>query len=106
MAEYRSFFDSSGRVRIEVEGSGGSSSSYAGDLMGALQGVAETIASQMSGIPEEQRPTEMSVSFGLKALGGGGFAISLSEDQANFRVSMKWGEETNALLDNSMPIMG
>jgi hypothetical protein len=105
MPEYKSFIDSSVRLRIEIEGSGGNSGSYAVDLAAALGSVAGMLGDQIANIAEGKRPSEITVSFGLRAIGGGGYAISLYEEQANFRVSLKWGGSTGDMLsDFTMPV--
>lgn len=104
MATYKAFFDSSSEIRIEVEGSGGTSNAYVSDFVAALRSVAMTVASQVAQIPKDQRPTELTVALGLKALATGGFAIALSQDAVNFRVLLKWGGESDGgLLAGSIP---
>ena len=73
-------------------------------MANALQNIAETLISQVNQMPEDQRPTELTVSFSLKALATGGFAISLSEANSNFKIAMKWGSESGGLLGASLPM--
>jgi hypothetical protein len=98
MAEIKAFFEASSSVRIEAEGAGpGTSSAYATDFFGALSSIAEAVVAQVNRMPREQRPADLTIGFGLKALSGGGFAVSLNQDTANFRISLSWRTEGQEL---------
>jgi hypothetical protein len=90
MATYRSFSDVSG-LQVEIEDTGGTTAdpSLAG-LLDGLRAVVAQAAGQLAQLPAEQRPTELSLTFGLRAVSGG-FAVGL--DAANFRVSLVWSQE-------------
>lgn len=92
-ANYKSFQESSESVRIEVEGSGGGSSPYSGPFLSTLRDLAVAIASQFSQLSDDQRPAELEVKFGLRGMASGGFAICIDRAQANFLVSLKWGDQ-------------
>lgn len=96
MAMYREFSDLSSGLRIEVEDAGAETgtSPYVAEFLGALQNLAVRVQQQFNQGPPEQRPTELGISFGLKALSTGGFAVGLGDGSANFRVSMKWSEDS------------
>jgi hypothetical protein len=92
MADYRHFSDVTG-LQVEVEDTGGAAAdpSMAGMLEG-IRAVVLQAAGQLGQIPAEQRPTELSLSFGVRAVSGG-FAVGLDADTANFRVSLVWSQE-------------
>lgn len=91
MPDYKNFFESGG-LKIEVEdGSGGTANAYVGDFLGSIQSIAAAIVTQVNQFPQDQRPDEIQVTFGLKALSTGGFAISYEADSANFKISLRWG---------------
>jgi hypothetical protein len=94
MPVYPEFLDSSSGLRIEVEDteSGIPGRAYGTEFLSALRVLAAQTAKQLENLPSEARPTELSISFGLKALASGGFAIALGEADGNFRVSMSWGQ--------------
>ncbi len=94
MPTYRNFSES-GSVRIEVEETSGApagraGSSYATELRSAIAAVVATISKQAAE-KEDGAPSEISVAFALKALSGGGLAIALGDEQASFRIEMRWG---------------
>ena len=92
MATYRSFSDVSG-LQVEVEDTGGAAAdpSLAG-LLDGLRTVVTQAAGQLGQLPAEQRPTELSLTFGLRAVNGG-FAVGLDANVANFRVTLAWSQE-------------
>jgi Trypsin-co-occurring domain 1 len=95
MATYRRFSDLS-ELQVEIEDTGGGSSdpSLASALDG-LRAVVVQLAGQLGQLPAEQRPTELSLKFGLRAVSNG-FAIGLDSDAANFTVSLSWCQEPSA----------
>src|SRR5688572_25199894 len=96
-------FDSSGTIQIEVDGED-TASAYGTDFAGALQTLTETMASTLSEIPTEQRPQQLSLSCGLKALPQGGFAVSYGATTANFSLLLTWrAEEQGGLLGGGIP---
>lgn len=89
MANHRQFGSAGGNLLIEVSGQEGASGEYSGAYLDALRTLARTTASQIQSLPQEQRPTELEVSYGLKALDNGGFSVGIGND-VNFRITMKW----------------
>ncbi|MEV7003298.1 CU044_2847 family protein [Streptomyces sp. NPDC093982] len=92
---YRNFSDVPG-LRVEVEDAAGA----AGDpsLAGLLDGVRALVvqaAARLGQLPPDQRPTELSLTFGLRAVNDG-FAVGLDSERANFRVSLAWTQEPPA----------
>jgi hypothetical protein len=98
------FFETSSEVQIEADGPGpGTSNAYEGDVVAALEGVAAAIAAPIAAMPEDRRPGELTVAFGLKALADGGCAITLDPDAANFRISLSWKAEPSLTSDAGVP---
>ena len=85
-------FDSTGRLKVEIEEQGGSVS-YADALLESLQTIATLISSQMSRMAENERPRSLEIVFGVKSAGGDALAVSLGRDRANFVVSMQWSRQ-------------
>lgn len=95
--------DSSGSLRIEVEGDS-SSGDYGSLLSQSVQALAGIVAGIVSAMPEESRPKDLTLACGLKALPAGGFAVSLGTEGANFTVSMGWQSDSEAgALGGMMP---
>jgi len=97
MATYREFSDGPPGLRIEVEApaggpAGGATPSLAG-LLGAIRTLVAQVAQHIGQLPAEQRPTDLTVAFGVRALESGDYAIGLDETAANFRVSLAWTQE-------------
>ena len=95
MATYRDFTDGPANLRIEVEpngGTGGAGLSVSG-LLEAIRSVVAGAAQQMGQLPAEQRPTDLTISFGIRALESGQFAVGLDEGATNFRVTLSWTME-------------
>lgn len=95
--------DSNGSLRIEVDGN-----SHAGDygsaFSQALQSLATVVTSVVSQMPEESRPKDITLTCGLKALSGGGFAVSLGTDTANFTLLLGWKSDSEGgALGGMMP---
>lgn len=98
MAEYKTFHSNAGSVTIEVEASdnGGSRSNNLQDLMRVIQDIAIVSIDELQKIPDDKRPSEFELSFGLKGLSEGGVAVSLDESKANFHIKMKWSSATGS----------
>jgi hypothetical protein len=95
-------FDDSGTLQIEVDGVS-TASAYASEFARALQTLNETMTSLLNEIPTEQRPQQLSLVCGLKALPEGGFAVSYGATTANFSLSLTWrSEEQGGLLGGSV----
>lgn len=95
MATYREFSDVQG-LRAEIEDSGGAGSDPSlGGLLQSLAAVVAAAAGQLGQLPAEQRPTELSLSFGMRAVNGG-YAVPLDADSASFRVALVWSQEPAA----------
>lgn len=92
-----------GGIQIEVTGSGGSPNVNSGELFRAIQSMANAMAMQINQIPEQSRPAEINISFGVKLLSSGKCAISLSDTSVNFNVSMKWSGESSGLFNGYLP---
>jgi hypothetical protein len=106
MAEIRNFFESDG-VKIEIEHAGPvTREPYFGEFMSALRTLTGAVSGEVAQIPADQRPTEFSIEFGLKAIGAGGFAITPPEGGAQFRVNLKWASgETGLLPGGELPAL-
>jgi hypothetical protein len=89
MATSISNFDASGAIRIEVDGASGAST-YGNEFARAVQQLAATIAALVAQMSAEQRPQELNLTCGLKALPSGGFAVSLGSATGNFTLSLTW----------------
>jgi NTP-dependent ternary system trypsin peptidase co-occuring protein len=100
MPEYRVFQGSSGSVTLEValsEGSGAGGGNLREGISGPMQSVVAAFCDEMARMPKEKKPSELEVSFGMRALNNGGFAVVLDPVQASFHVKMKWsGSEAGA----------
>ncbi len=94
--------DTSGSIRIEVDGPE-SRGNYNSEFVRAVQTMAAIISGLVSQMPEEQRPQEFSLNFGLKALPTGGFAVSLGTEEANFTLALTWRvDKEHSLLGGEM----
>ncbi|MDG5809100.1 CU044_2847 family protein [Streptomyces ossamyceticus] len=92
---YRTFSDVSG-LEVEVEDTGGAAADPS--LSGLLDGVRALVvqaAARLGELPPEQRPTELTLAFGLRAVNGG-FAVGQDAERANFRVSLSWSQQPAA----------
>lgn len=101
---YRNLFESSTGLRIEVEGNETSSEVYLPALLSSVSALASALGGQVAQLPKDARPDEFQVSFGLKALATGGFAVALDYDAASFRLTLKWGGEGGGLAGLTMPM--
>jgi hypothetical protein len=93
MADYREFSDVP-NLRVEVEPNG-STGGPGHSLSGLLQAIGSIVAGatqQLGQLPAEQRPTDLRISFGIRALEDGRFAVALGGD-ANFEVTLAWTQE-------------
>jgi hypothetical protein len=93
MAEYKHYHGATGKILIEIEpdsgeGTGGNNLREA---MRVIQDIANATFDEMQRLGEDKRPGEFEICFGLTAVSGGGMAISLVQERANFRIRMKWG---------------
>ena len=105
MATYREFLDSAGGslvIEVEDAADGATSSPALGDMLGALQSLTAGLASYVAAISSEQRPEEVSVAFGLKAVASGAFAMAIGDD-ANLRVSMRWRQVSQVGMEALPP---
>lgn len=92
---YRAFSDVAGlQVEVEDNGDAGAAPSLSG-LFDGLRAVVAQAAAQLGQLPAEQRPTEMSLTFGLRAVSGG-FAVGLDANASNFQVSLVWSQQPPA----------
>jgi hypothetical protein len=103
MATYRGFTDAASGLKIEVEGTSSSPESYLSLLLTDIRSIVSSLASEVKGMPDDARPDEMEVSFGLRALSSGGFAVVFDQGSANFKVNVKWGGEGAGGLGAMMP---
>lgn len=94
--------DSNGALRIEVDGN--TAGDYGSAFSQAVQSLAGVVSGVVSQMPEESRPKDITLTCGLKALPGGGFAVSMGTDAANFTLSLGWKSDSEAgALGNMMP---
>jgi hypothetical protein len=95
---------STGSLRIEVEGTGGGGD-YSSSFAQAVQSIASAVAGVVSQLPEESRPKEITLTCGLKAVAGGGFAVSLGTETSNFTLSLAWKSDSEGgALGGMMPV--
>jgi len=94
MATSLNNFDASGEVRVEVEAAGGGYA-YDKELARALVLITTSVMGTVNQMPTEQRPQEVSLTCGLKALPSGGFAISLGETAASFTLTLSWRSDSS-----------
>lgn len=95
--------DSNSSLSIEVDGNS-NAGDYGIDFSQAVQSLARVVAGVVSQIPEESRPKDVTLTCSLKALPGGGFAVSLGTDAANFTLSLGWKSDSEAgALGGMMP---
>jgi hypothetical protein len=94
MAKYKEIYGSkAGAILIEVDDYGSESSSIEiRQLLDALQGIADIGGEGMESLPKENRPAELELSFGIKALSNGQVAICMDETDANIKVKLKWSK--------------
>lgn len=91
MATYRSFTDVPG-LQVECEDNGGAAADPSlAALLDAIRTIVSSTGDRLRQLSGEQRPTELSLTFGLRAVNGG-FAVGL-DPTANFRISMIWSQE-------------
>lgn len=93
MTTYSPFSDVPG-LQVEVEDGGGgaiAAPSLAG-LLDGLRPFVTQVSAQLEQLPANQRPTKLSLAFGVRALSGG-FAVAMEADLANFQVSLVWSQE-------------
>jgi len=90
MAEYRMFPSSGRSVLVEVDAGSGGSASGLTELFGVIAEVADACGDALSRLPDQKRPAEMQVAFGLRALTDGSMAVPLDTAQANFAVTVTW----------------
>lgn len=88
MTEFVNFLPYSGTILIEVDGRPLYGGGYSEQLAQAIQAVSSAVMNQVG---EQNKPSEVQISFGLKALGTGALAISAGDTAANFRVMLKMG---------------
>lgn len=81
-------FAGSQSLQIEVEGPT-QSGDYGADLAAALRSLAATITAGIETSRREERPGEVHITCGLKAMGNG-FVVSADPAQASFSVTMVW----------------
>jgi len=91
MAEYRLFPGSSRSVLLEVgPDSGGGGGGGLTELFGAITQIAGACADALARLPEQKRPGEIKLAFGLRALDDGSLAVALDPAAANFAVTLTW----------------
>lgn len=94
MARIETFQAPGGTVNIEVsEDDGPSGAKDLIEIGRVVAAMVEALGSELNNLPEDKIPGEIVVSFGVVALGRGAAAISLNEENANFRVRFKWSGE-------------
>lgn len=99
---YRTFSDVAGlQVEVEDDGGGAVTDPSLGELLAGVGAIVAQAGAQLGQLPAGQRPTEMSLAFGLHAVSGG-YAVGLDAEIANFRVSLVWSQEP-ATPDSEIP---
>lgn len=96
MASFLTFSDGPPGLKIEVEEGGapfsGANPSLAA-LIDTIGAIAARAAASVTGLPAEQRPTDLVIDFGVQALPTGDFAITRETTTANLRVSLTWSQQ-------------
>jgi hypothetical protein len=105
MAGYRSLLESGDKVKIEVDGEATGTGLYMRDICTGITRLAKSLAEETSKIPNEQKPSGFTVSFGLKALSDGSVAVTLSPSSANFKVTLNWSADSGAFDTDRIPGM-
>lgn len=91
MAKYKSFSLGQGSVLVEVEeGESGGGGGNLKDSLSMLQELIRSFADVVSKLPQKHKPGEFKLTFGLKTLEDGSFAIPADPEQGNFRLKMTW----------------
>lgn len=92
MTSVRRFSDVSG-LHIEVEDTGGATGDPSlGEALEGIRAIVSQTAATLGQLPAEQRPTELSLRFSLRAISGG-YAVSQDADLANFALTLSWSQE-------------
>ena len=83
---------SGGVVSIEIspEGEGISKGGSLRDALRVIREIGNSFVDELDRGPEKKSPSEFEISFGLKGLPSGEFAVSASASQANFFINLKW----------------
>lgn len=103
MPDYANFGGST-PLKIQLDQKLDSSRDYQADLGAALTRLVSDIAGQVQQLPADKQPTELQIEFGLRALGGGGYAIVNDPTLSNFRITATWGGDQGAALIANLPI--
>lgn len=99
MSTYANFFDSGSTTKIEIQGDSiETSKAFTLDLINTIDKMAEIVADGIDRIPEEKRPTDVEISFALTALSAGGYAITIDQEKANFKISLCWGGGAGSII--------
>jgi hypothetical protein len=88
---FRQFTTGSSSIAVEVQDLGGSLANP-GDLVSLVQPIRDVVAlvaTQFGQMPQEARPSELQITFGLKGLSNGQIAISLG-DSTNLQIQLTW----------------
>jgi len=95
-------FGSTGVLRIEVDGTG-APGDLASDLGTAIYSVASSVASGASKLSAEQKPAEIWLICGLKALAGGGYVIGQGLEKVNFQLKLVWKTQEGSQMPQQPP---
>lgn len=93
MADLKTFHGSQGAVSLEVDtgGAGAAGGGSLADIMSVVEDIALAALDRLNRLPEEKRPSEFEIRFGVKGLSNGGVAVTQTPENANFQIRMKWG---------------
>ena len=92
MTVYANMFSSGSTIKIEIEGdSVDTSKAFAPDLVSAVENMAEIVAEGINRLSDEKRPSDVEISYALKAMSAGGYAVTSDQEHANFKITLRWG---------------
>lgn len=109
MASYKEYFGNSA-VLVEIDMDAVEAGGKGGNLAASFRTITEVAlacSEAVGQLPEEKKPSEIEVTFGLKALSSGKLAVTVNEPNANFKVRLKWGGGTGVegIMSDSKKMM-
>lgn len=91
MTVYANFFDSGSTTKIEIDGEAvETSKAFGSDLVSAIGKMAGIVAEGVNRLPDDKRPTVVEISYALKAMNSGGYAVTVDQGNANFKIILRW----------------
>jgi len=105
MAEYADFRGPAGSVLLEIAGADGEGSG-SGNLRDVTRVIQDIVAATLAEIEKlkDKKPTEFQLAFALRGLPNGQAAVVLDENQAHFRVTMRWGSSMQIPVPTAPPV--